>query len=72
MSVQNAAAFLDRMDQDTELQARAQNNDDAVRIGAESGTPFTLAELEQAISERSGELSPEEMQKTAGGRLIPR
>ncbi len=69
MSVQNAAAFLDRLDHDADVRAQVQNNDDAVRVGAELMTPFTLEELEAAQAERSADLSPEEMQKVAGGRL---
>lgn len=71
MSVQNAAAFLDRIDHEADLSAQIQNNDDAVRAGAELNIPFTLEELAEAQAERSSDLSSEDMQNVAGGRRGP-
>jgi predicted ribosomally synthesized peptide with nif11-like leader len=69
MSVQNAAAFLGKVEADADLSAQVQSPADAVRIGAEQNTPFTLEELEQAQAQRLGELTPEDMQNVAGGRM---
>ncbi len=70
MSVQNAAAFLDRIDRDADLSAQVQNKLDAVRVGAELALPFTVEELEAAQAERLGDLTPEDLQKVAGGRIF--
>lgn len=67
MSVQNAAAFLNRLETDTDLQAQVQNKADAVRIAAEQNTPFTLEEFQQAADERAASLSPEDLKTVAGG-----
>jgi predicted ribosomally synthesized peptide with nif11-like leader len=70
MSLENAASFLARLDSDSDLRTRVQSREDAVAVAAELNTPFTLAELEQALADRAGELSPEDLKQTAGGRIF--
>lgn len=67
MSVQDATAFLDKIESDAALKARIQSRADAVRIGSDMGLTFTEAELGDVIDDRYGELSAEELAKVAGG-----
>lgn len=66
MSLQNATEFVQRLKEDSTLSSRVQSKEDAVRTATELGTPFTVAELEQAIAENS-ELSSDDLKRTAGG-----
>lgn len=70
MSIQNATTFAQRLNEDSALAERVQSVDDAIRIAAEEGTPFTLEEWEQATSNIKGELSSEDLKQVAGGRLL--
>lgn len=65
MSLQNATEFIQRLSEDSDLAARVQSKEDAVRVAGELGTPFTTVELEQAIAD--SELSNDDLKRTAGG-----
>lgn len=70
MSIQNATAFVQRLNEDSALAQRVQSADDAVRIAGEIGTPFTLEEWAEATSKINGEVSSEDLKQVAGGRIL--
>lgn len=70
MSLENAKAFVARLDKDADLKAKVGSSEDAVRLGAALQTPFTADEFQQAQADASAELSSEDMQNIAGGRPI--
>lgn len=70
MSVENAAAFLARLSSDDVLSERVQSREDAVALGTELDTPFTLDELETAVKDRSESLGPDDLKNVAGGRVF--
>jgi predicted ribosomally synthesized peptide with nif11-like leader len=70
MSLENAAAFLARLDTDSALSERVQSREDAVAVAAELNTPFTLDELETAVQERNDNLGPDDLKNVAGGRVF--
>lgn len=70
MSVQNASDFLVRLADDSELSERVQSREDAVALGTELNTPFTLDELETAVQQRNDNLGPDDLKNVAGGRVF--
>ena len=71
MSLENAKAFLNKVNDDAEfydkLAALSGNSQAAVELGASMGFVFTTEELIAATDEVFGDLSDDELASAAGG-----
>lgn len=65
MSKANVTAFIERVQNDTALEAQIHSTDDLIRLAHENGLPFTRDEIVAAIA--SDELSTDDLQSIAGG-----
>jgi predicted ribosomally synthesized peptide with nif11-like leader len=71
MSIEQAQAFFEKVKNDQELQKRlseAKDNESKLEIARQEGFEFDLEEAKKA-RETNEELSDEEMESVAGGRL---
>jgi predicted ribosomally synthesized peptide with nif11-like leader len=69
MALENVARFQARLEQDAALGDKVASVEDAVRLAAELGLPFTAEEYAHARAEANRDLSPEELKNVAGGRF---
>lgn len=67
MSVENASAFIERVNEDSELLARMEAKEDPVTVGEELGLQFTSDELAEAATKLSEEMSIDDLKNTSGG-----
>lgn len=63
MAAENVSAFVQKCKQDPTLRQRVSTLDDAMRVAAEIGLPFTAEEYEQAASD----LSEDDLKDITGG-----
>lgn len=69
MSVQNAVSFIRRLDGDSALTERISTRADFVAVAQELNLPFSEDELNQAVQEYAGDVSPEDLKATSAGLL---